>query len=328
MAGSFSSLIQSRLSTRICGMLADSESDRRNRELMFLNEVRVMLRKFIVAALILTLVAASVPAGIRAPGKYTGIVLFDRWDTCYLYSGIYLMYISEKTKEGLRKYEGQSILLDAKEVYQPINPGDGRIGKFKVLKVLSASNQTPHRTAVTFNVKAEFQDGRSRFVIEIENTSSVKAHVSMSALALTLLGMKRETMYSPSDGKSDAWLTRQPIYFPPWVADMVPVSQRSTKSHPIMRQEGGEEYYFDVEEKLPESIELQPQEKRSIALSFHLPKGEYDFLCGYGGGVHEARGLASNRVSFDIEANGTALEVSPPRHDKLAPDKHLGPARR
>lgn len=106
--------------------------------------------------------------------------------------------------------------------------------------------------------------------------------------------------------------------------DLVPVSEGSRKSHPVMRKDG-EEYYFDVEEKLPDSIELKPQETRSIALSFHLPQGEYDFLCGYGGGVHESRCLASNRVSFDIDGNGRAVEVSLARYYDRGPDQRLGP---
>jgi hypothetical protein len=199
------------------------------------------------------LVAGSAPAGIRGPGKYAGIVLFDRWDTCYLYSGIYLMYISEKSKEALRKYEGQSILLDAKEVYQPINPGDGRINKFEVLKTLSATNPSLDSTGLSFTVRPQFQNGNSRIIIEVENTGRVNTHVSTGALALTLLGLKLQNPFSPSDGKSDAWLTRQPLKFPSFVQEMIPAYARSTKTHPIMRKDG-EEFYCDVEEKLPESI--------------------------------------------------------------------------
>jgi hypothetical protein len=278
------------------------------------------LKKLIASALMLMLVAGAGFAGIRGPGKYAGIVLFDRWDTCYLYSGIYLMYVSEKTKGALRKYEGQSILLDAKEVYQPINPGDGLIGKFKVLRILSTKDQW-QPVGLSLTVKPQFQNGSSKFVIEIENGSRVNARVSTGALALTLLGLKQQNMFSPSDGKSDAWLTRQPIKFPSFVEDMIPASQRSTKTHRIMRKDG-EEYYFDIEEKLPDSIDLGPQAKKSIALSFHLPKGEYDFLCGYSGGVHESKGLASNRVSFDIDDEGRASEVILPRHPvKTGPAK-------
>ena len=60
---------------------------------------------------ILALVFSAFPCfgGIRSPGKYSGVVVFDRWDGCTLYSGIYVMYISEKTKDGLRPFEGQLI---------------------------------------------------------------------------------------------------------------------------------------------------------------------------------------------------------------------------
>ena len=38
-------------------------------------------------------------AGIRGPGIYNGVVIFDRWGACYLYSGVYLMPVSEKVKD-------------------------------------------------------------------------------------------------------------------------------------------------------------------------------------------------------------------------------------
>jgi hypothetical protein len=280
----------------------------------------VVLRKLVAAKLMLALVAGTAFAGIRAPGHYAGIVVFDRWDTCYLYSGIYLMYISDRTKEAVRKYEGQSILIDAKEVYQPINPGDGRIGKFKVLKVLRRENKWTGITGLLLTVKPQFQNDSPKFLIEIENRSGVKVRVSTGSVALTLLGIKRQDMFSPSDGRSEAWLTRQPLKFPSFAKSLVPASERSTRSHHLMWKDN-EEYYFDVEEELPDSIELGPYEKRGITLSFHLPKGQYDFLSGYAGGVHESRGLASNRVSFDVAEGGGAVEVSIPPHNQRAGNK-------
>lgn len=61
------------------------------------------------------------------------MVIFDRWGGCILFSGVYLMYISESTKEKLRDYEGQAIEVDALKVNQPMNPGDGLIRELKVL---------------------------------------------------------------------------------------------------------------------------------------------------------------------------------------------------
>ncbi len=88
-------------------------------------------RVSVAFCLVVLLWAPLCGAGRRGPGKYCGVAVFDRWDGCTLYSGVYLMYVSEKTKESLRKYAGQAVQIDAKEVYQPINPGDGRIGKFE-----------------------------------------------------------------------------------------------------------------------------------------------------------------------------------------------------
>jgi hypothetical protein len=43
------------------------------------------------------------------PGKNSGLVVFDRWGGSILYSGIYVMYVSESTKEKLREHIGKSI---------------------------------------------------------------------------------------------------------------------------------------------------------------------------------------------------------------------------
>ena len=40
-------------------------------------------------------------AGLRGPGKYSGVVVFDRWDNCFLLSGPYITYISENVKKEL-----------------------------------------------------------------------------------------------------------------------------------------------------------------------------------------------------------------------------------
>src|SRR5438128_2894549 len=86
-----------------------------------------------VTACLLLLLVSPATGGIRAPAKYSGVVFFDRWGGCLLFSGVYLMYISEDVKEGLRRYDGQAIEIDALRVIQPVNPGDGLIKRFNVL---------------------------------------------------------------------------------------------------------------------------------------------------------------------------------------------------
>jgi hypothetical protein len=70
---------------------------------------------------------------VRGLGKYSGVVVFDRWDGCHLYSGAYVMEISERVKEKLRPFAGHAMLIDAQGVFQPINPGDALITKLQVL---------------------------------------------------------------------------------------------------------------------------------------------------------------------------------------------------
>jgi hypothetical protein len=290
-----------------------------------LGGVKAMLRKSSAILLMLTLFAGISFAGIRGPGKYAGIVIFDRWDTCYLYSGIYLMYVSGKTKEGLRKYEGKSIIIDAKEVFQPINPGDGLIGKYKFLGF--AKSKGMNLKGLSLTVVPQFEnEGTPKFLLEIANSGSKPAYVGTGALALTLLGTKQENMFSPSDGKSDAWLTREPFKIPAFAKEMG-FGPKTNKSHPVMWKDDVE-YYFDVKEELPDSIEIQPNQKTSITMSFHLPRGEYDFLCGYGGGVHEDKSLVSNIVAFDVDENGKATVDNVTRINQPASNNSFNPTPR
>lgn len=259
----------------------------------------MMSRKLKATLLILLLCAVSTFAGIRGRGKYYGIVIFDRWDTCYLYSGIYLMYVSEKTKEGLRKYEGQSVVIDAKEVYQPINPGDALIGKYKFLGLAKSKNG--QLDGLTLRVSPQFEDeGAPKFLVEIVNSRETSVSVSFASLALTLLGAKRDQMFSPSDGKSNAWITRQAFKRPSFIEDMFP---RKSK---YITWGDNDEFYFNIDATLPDAVQIQPNQTNVIPLSFHLPKGNYDFLCGYGGGVHEEKGLVSNIVAFTVDETGNA----------------------
>ena len=55
----------------------------------------------------------------------------------------------------------------------------------------------------------------------------------------------------------------------------------------------------------------QGRHERSVTIRFELPEGEYDFLAGYGGGVHESKGIASILVAFDVDkdGNGTLVKI-------------------
>jgi hypothetical protein len=231
-------------------------------------------------------------AGLRAPGKYCGTVIFDRWDGCALYSGIYIMYVSEAVKGKLRHHASKSIQIDAKVVEQPINPGDGLIKDLVYLRPAPPTQNWVQLEGLSLRVAPAFTHGeRPRFTITLQNTGPKEVVVFSSEFAPTLLMKKagKHPRWGPADGPSVAVITRQSFR----VGDGPRISGRG----------------WSIDAGLPHKFILQPQEKRVVTISFDLPEGQYDFLAGYGGGVHGGKGLASNLVAFDVTAGGKAKTV-------------------
>lgn len=233
-------------------------------------------------------------AGIRAPGKYCGVVIFDRWDGCMLYSGVYVMYVSEKTKEGLRKYKGQAVQIDAKEVFQLLNPGDGRIGKFDYLGKAPQKMEWVKLEGINLETSVKVgQDGKAVATLTIWNKGNDAVKLFSQELALTLL-MKRSAPQkgvSVFDGPSFALITRQSFEI---AGSLRCEGKGVTEGIPYS-------WTIDNEKALPHDFTMAPGEKKRIDILLELPDGQYDFLCGYGGGVHEGMGLASNLSAFDVK---------------------------
>ena len=174
-------------------------------------------KKIIIIVLCILSQAISGFAGLKTPGKYAGIPVFDRWDGCILYSGIYLMYVSEKVKESIRPYTGQAILIDAKQVWQPSNPGDGRIGSFRYLGVAHEYSHWVILTGITLNTSAEIDtNGKVIATISIKNTGNKSVKIFSRELALTLLTKSKYPKFkhrgSPTDSTSFALIRACPIY--------------------------------------------------------------------------------------------------------------------
>jgi hypothetical protein len=263
-------------------------------------------QKFIVILAIITALGSIVTGGERGPGPYAGVVIFDHWDTCYIYSGVYLMYIAKAQKESLRKYAGQSILLDAKEVLQPINPGDGLISKFDYVGPAEVKEDLPAVEGLKLEVKQIDKRDQVSFELTIRNDTDKAVEVSTNDVAPTLLGKKDEDdVFSPSDGKSDAKITRCSLKTASGV-----LSQRSfTRKLPNGRyQTVTKRWSVNVEHMrtLPARFQLSAGQARKFIITFVVPVGEYDFLCGYGGGVLEGKVIASNIISFSVDKNGRA----------------------
>src|SRR5258708_2664129 len=158
-------------------------------------------------------------AGIRGPGKYCGVVIFDRWGTCFLLSGHFVMYVSEGVKNKLRPYAGQAVQIDASEVSQPINPGDALIKKFQITGRAPDSREFVLPTGLALKVNDDFgPNHRPTFELRITNRASEMAQISSLDLGPTLIGVNRGGPFSPSDGLSEAWITRQGLMDRPSVS--------------------------------------------------------------------------------------------------------------
>jgi hypothetical protein len=264
-----------------------------------------MPKKHATSLAIILLSAVAALAGIRGPGKYSGVVVFDRWDTCYIYDGVFLMYVAEKEKGRLRKYEGRHVEVYAKEVVQPMNPGDGRITKFDLL---SSSGQRPHaarRKDLWITAEPLFEPGRKpRFALAVENRGGADVKVSQSSITPTLLGEKDEyDDFSPSDGKSEARITRcgldnaKDFYEERSVTSTKPDGQKTTLT---------KRYAFEVEDGggLPAELLVPAGQTLRVVVALEVPPGIYDFLFGCDIGIRENRRVVSNVVSFQVGDDG------------------------
>jgi hypothetical protein len=240
-------------------------------------------------------------AATRSPGKYSGVVVFDRWGGCTLYSGIYVMYISEGVKEQLRANAGKCVQIDATQVEQPLGRGDGLIRKLTLLGPAPPAKASESPEGLKITVARAFEDGTApQFVIRVENVSDQPKALNMNSLAPTLLAAKTKARagsegLSPSDGPSTAVVTREDFWL-------------EKEGAPRLQGES-ETWQWKViaPEKLEKDVALKPKAVFELRLSFKVPSGEYEFLAGYGGGAHAGECIASNRLGFDVKQDGTAV---------------------
>jgi len=269
--------------------------------------------KKIVAISLLAVSFAS--AGMRGVGEYSGGVVRDRWGGVYLYSGVYLTYVSESVKSKLADVVGQPVVVNVLDIDQPINPGDARIKELALLATDPKEDEWVPVHDLSLEVGAAFGRGsQPRFLIQMQNRGQREARLVADALGMTVLTPRPSncTLLEPSDGPSVALLTRQAF----WGSDGRVGHGRTkecgiTCSWKLTRGGLGKPL-----------ITLQPGEFREWSVGLDLPPGEYEFLAGYGGGVHDSLGLVSNQIAFDIDASGKAAVVLAPRVSAASPSNN------
>jgi len=254
--------------------------------------IRILIPIYMITAL----VASPCIAGL-----YSGIPIFDRWGGSLLYSGVYVMYVSEKVKDRLKPYEGEAIQIDAQKVYKYMVPGDRRIEKFKYFGAAPENrNKIPIEGLELKTVFIDNSKNEPWVKIVITNAGKNNFKVFSYELALTLLMKRQKTKNNPkfvSDGPSYALITRDNFS----VGD----------SEPRWKNKGvsfGNPYSWSIgkDNALPHTFTMLPQQRREVIIKFVLPEGEYDFLSGYGGGVLSSECVASNLTAFNVNTKRKA----------------------
>src|SRR5262249_37220742 len=127
----------------------------------------------------------------------------------------------------------------------------------------------------------------------------VRRAINLDSLAPTLFSKRSgQECLDPGDGAGYAAVTR-------WAVSTL-LSSPVRRSCEIDGVEGFSQFALASQVALSPQFWLDPGESIKVPLRFQLPPGEYEFLAGYGGAVHEFRPMASNRVSFDVDASGRA----------------------
>jgi hypothetical protein len=250
----------------------------------------------------------AVHAGLRGPGKYCGVIVFDRWDTCFLLSGHYITYISESVKDQLRPYTGKAMQLDVTEISQPRNPSDLLVQKYRIIGPAPDNQQRLMLDSLELISKPDFaQQGGANFLIEVHNAGKQAVKVNSYEFGPTILAVSPRGTLSASDGRSGAWITR---------VDILNSSRWETQNDGVTYSAS---YSIDPKTLPPVHFQLAPGEFVTVRVNFELPPGQYQFVVGYGGGgvFQEEKSLASNAISFDVNDRGIATlaepEISSPR---------------
>jgi hypothetical protein len=262
----------------------------------FRNRVIRLCHSSAVVLLATSALALLAQAGLRGPGKYCGVVVFDRWDTCFLLSGPYITYVSETVKNELRPYAGKAMQVDVSDVFQPVNPGDALIRKYKIIGPAPDDHHGATLDGLELMAISDFGPrGLPTFLLEIRNTGTALASVDPQQVAPALLApVDKKAQFLPSDGSSMAVITR---------SDLVHHGVRQSTVDGLPHS-----WSFSVESETrwTERVELGPGQSLKSRITFHVPPGKYQLVFGYGGGVHEETSLASNLISFDLSDEGFA----------------------
>ena len=243
-----------------------------------------------------SVLALSASPYLFGPGKYCGVVVFDRWETCFLINGTLITYVAADVKGDLLSYKNTAVQVDASEVSSAgLRYVDPMIHKYKII------GPAPEPRWLTINglqlvaVNDFGPSKRPEFVIEIRNAGKSSVKVDRSEIGILLFKAERPEL-STSDDISVALIAR------------TGVDQGSSMTYEKTgnrRSSWG--YTVDMKTQPPAHFVVAPGRFVRIRIRFKLYPGQYQFMFAYGGGPQaDEKSVASNAISFDMSVDGRA----------------------
>jgi len=231
---------------------------------------------------------------------FSGVVMFDRWDSCYLISGTYVTYVSKSSKEALRPYNGMAIHVYAYDEARAANPGDISIREYKIIGPVPDTHRYAVLDGLELLAEPDFGPGREPgFFVEVRNAGVDTRTIMSYVLGPLLLGPSPVPPFGPPERDVSSAIVAHGTFLDSW----------RWQSWDGISGARSAAYTVDPEGRPPERFQLAPGESMKVHISLTIPAGQYQFLVGYGGGFNDEKSLVSNVVSFDVSSSGVVTMV-------------------
>ncbi len=230
------------------------------------------------------------------PGKYCGVVVFNRWDTCFLINGTLIAYVAGDVKGDLLSYKNTAVQVDASDVSPAgLRYRNPMIHKYKIIGPAPEPKWLTIDGLQLVAVNDFGPSNRPEFVIEIRNGGKSSIKVDRSEIGILLFKAERPEL-STSDDVSVALIAESSI------ARASAMSYERTGNR---RSSWG--YTVDMKTQPAANFVLAPGRFVRIRIRFKIYAGQYQFMFAYGGGAQaNEKSVASNAISFDMNVDGQA----------------------
>jgi hypothetical protein len=249
-------------------------------------------------------------------GKHVGTVILDRWDGCSFLSGPRVDYVSEASKETLRKYAGKNVEINVTQLDQPFNPGEALFQKLTYVGPATApADKSAGLIYDSIRLQSTFVGAQAQppsLRLDVRNVGMENFQTDRLRIYPTLLrkvdGNPRG--FAPANGPSYAVSFGHDITLGAYHSDW-PVAKGYFWSCEGINNSLRSRLRVRDDPRLALPLTVKSGEALSLEIEIEVPAGEYDFLFSAAAGDYSLIGT-SNLTAFDVDDKGNAKSVKVP----------------